>query len=854
MNRNTLVSMMVGAGIASAGAMAPQQAQADWGNLDVKGMMRTEIAFSLDGDGNPNNTRRCHNNAGSNAAANAFTGVGAAGFPCIDGKSSAGSTMNLFAARLELDFTWRKNDNWSGFAKVRGFADLTTLIDQGYNDDNADLFAGASFDGDGALLEQSGKYHVVDLAVGYIDYANGPIWLRFGKQQVAWGESFGFRTLDMVNSLDLRRHLVFDVQAEEFADERIATLGVRGSYSPPEWGGWEVEGFVTTFTPTLLAPKGSPYSNIGVGTNLKDSDDIDNARQRLVYGGRVRGPLFNTGIEVQANFVSRPQQLGVFEFTEGTLQGEGAFRGVGLVHRDVSSINVDGTSNIPVGHAASGVYDDVNGAAAGGVAGRPANEAVATFGAPVRNGTPFVAPSYNAATDPTTFDAIGVGNFGPSLVNIMIARGDIAGGAAGVNAGINALAGGAPGVVGGVAYRDAARTLASAGTLMQFDSEVEKYSRDWEQYRAELGPVPFSGAGDGAFYRLVGGDSNPGLVGRGFLSNTLLPYVLGERGIYNLAPAVTGTDGLRNESEFARGLAFGQASGEGIKTVLNTEWDVPDYANCSALSHQQVVDGAAPSFSHNPNLQANWGAAVAGNKGYNLTNAANQHINSDGTGVSCDQLLSAYGSIPGFGLSGIDAFLTLIESAGDVTRKFPRINIVGTGFNYMFQVPPDNPFNYVFDGLLFKGEASWAFNKEFTNNLSRFHHKKDEQNWSFLLEKFHKFTYDLPAMYMVLQFNHRSESNGFDQYSSGIGDNGYNLVAMGLQQQYLQNKLRFDFAGAYDFAGNGGGWFIQPGVRYKPYEQMQFDLYWNHFEGNDDNAFGAIDRHDEVFTRISRFF
>jgi hypothetical protein len=333
--------------------------------------------------------------------------------------------------------------------------------------------------------------------------------------------------------------------------------------------------------------------------------------------------------------------------------------------------------------------------------------------------------------------------------------------------------------------------------------------------------------------------------------------VLTENGIPLLNPALSGSHGIRNESEFGTGLHFGQANGDAVKTVLNTEWDVPDYANCSASSHEGVNGPGGSglgSFSHNPNLTANWGAAVAGNKGYNNTDAANLQINSDGSPIRCDQLLQAYGSIPGFGLSGIDAFLTLIESAGDVTRKFPRINIIGTGFNYMFQVPPDNPFNYVFDGLLFKGEASWAFNKEFTNNLSRFHHKKDEQNWSFLLEKFHKFTYDLPAMYMVLQFNHRSESNGFDQYSSGIGDNGYNLIAMGLQQQYLQNKLRFDFAGAYDFAGNGGGWFIQPGVRYKPYEQMQFDVYWNHFEGNDDNAFGAIDRHDEVFTRISRFF
>lgn len=809
MNRNTLVSMMVGAGIASAGSMAPQQAKADFGNLDVKGMMRTEIAVSLDGKGNPNNQR------------------------ALD---SSDSSINMFAARMELDFSWRKNDNWSGFAKVRGWADFTTLIDQGYDDDNADLFAGATFGGDHELLEQSGKYHILDMAVAYVDYTNGPLWLRVGKQQIAWGESFGFRTLDMVNSLDLRRHLVFDVQAEEFSDERIATLGIRGSYSPPAWNGWEMEGFMTSFTPTLFAPQGSPYSNIHSGVTLNDADSIENARKKIVYGGRLRGPLGNTGIEVQMNFVSRPQQTGVFEFAAGDLQDPGKFNGNGIIARDTGAINGVtniGTSNIPTGSGFIGLFDDLDGAGAGAAAGRTVfavgQTSDQTYGAPLgSDGTPLVAPSYNPDTDITSLDALGSVNFGASIINIGQANGDF-------NAAAVAAAG------GGLASRNFAHANASAASILRYEQEQAAFNTELQKMKDIAGPAPFSASGDGLFYALVGkaGDENPRGLGltKDMIFNT--DFVPG------LDPdLVSRKRGFQTETQVQVANAAGQIDDTEFRRVISSEWGSPtvdgalDYSNCTGQTHQGAVDSGLGADFYD--------------RGENA--APIFHTDSSGNPISCDQLKGAHGTFLAAGQSGINAFLALIESTGDITRKFPRVNIIGTGFNYMFQVPPSSPFNFVFDGLLLKGEASWAFNKQFTNNLSRKHVKQDEQNWSFLLEKYQKWTYDFPATYLVLQFNHRSESNGFDQLTKNIGNNGYNLIAFGAQQQWMQNKLRIDFAGAYDMNSGGGGWFTQPGIRYKPYEQMQFDLYWNHFEGNNDNTFGAIERNDEVFTRVSRFF
>ena len=53
---------------------------------------------------------------------------------------------------------------------------------------------------------------MVDLPAFYLDYNKGPLWVRVGNQQIAWGEALFFRVFDVVQGLDLRR-LAFCVAA-----------------------------------------------------------------------------------------------------------------------------------------------------------------------------------------------------------------------------------------------------------------------------------------------------------------------------------------------------------------------------------------------------------------------------------------------------------------------------------------------------------------------------------------------------------------------------------------------------------------------------------------------------------------
>lgn len=61
----------------------------------------------------------------------------------------------------------------------------------------------------------------------YLDYTNGPWFLRLGKQQVAWGQADGITILDRVNPVDLREFWLPDMQ-----DIRIPLWMANINYSP----------------------------------------------------------------------------------------------------------------------------------------------------------------------------------------------------------------------------------------------------------------------------------------------------------------------------------------------------------------------------------------------------------------------------------------------------------------------------------------------------------------------------------------------------------------------------------------------------------------------------------------------
>lgn len=271
-------------------------------NFSVGGFVRMEAAAKTTKEENPFNQR-----------GNVFNGVpvtrtGAFGTDTATRDTPrANNSMNLWAARAEIDMQGKFSPNLTGFAKFRAFFDPGSYDNFGSpNFFQVDLNGGKR----GSPLEVANKHSMVDLPALYLDYSNGPLWLRVGNQQIAWGESIFFRVLDVPNGLDYRRHQALDWASEEFADKRVPSPAVRGSYRITE--GLELEGFAQKFNPSVNPNPNTPYNFIASQFTVHERfGDVNNTWN---VGGRLRGQLGDLGL--QAIAVSRRNPDGVYRWTQ----------------------------------------------------------------------------------------------------------------------------------------------------------------------------------------------------------------------------------------------------------------------------------------------------------------------------------------------------------------------------------------------------------------------------------------------------------------------------------------------------------------------------------------------------------
>lgn len=303
MSNHTVKSVLKGSAVASLLMTANIAAAVD---VSFSGFVRQEMAYNISGK-----------NSKFNQHGNIFNGV------AVDSNFAPGTTLtrpgieeqdndwNLMATRIELDTQIRFNDHWDAFIKVRGFIDNNIYND--YDDPN---FFEVPLHGDcGTALEICGENYMVDLPSLYLDYNNGPLWLRIGNQQIAWGEALFFRVADVANGLDLRRHSFLDYTAEEYADERVAALGVRGSYRLNEE--WELEAFVQQFSPTIYNNENTPYNVISSQFVIQQKEFFDDVDDSLNAGLRLRGQIGDLGLQFFA--VNRRNPDGVFRWTESNV-------------------------------------------------------------------------------------------------------------------------------------------------------------------------------------------------------------------------------------------------------------------------------------------------------------------------------------------------------------------------------------------------------------------------------------------------------------------------------------------------------------------------------------------------------
>ncbi len=161
-------------------------------------------------------------------------------------------------------------------------------------------------------LEWTGRDYQVYFPALILDYNRGPVNLRIGNQQIAWGQALFYRVFDVVDGLDLRRHLVLDYAQEEYADERVPALGIRTSWQVNE----ELlfDSFVQKFQPSIYPNPNTPYNVIPSQFTVHDLYVQGNYDDKVNFGLRFKGNYGQWGF--QAAGVRRYNPDGVFRWTK----------------------------------------------------------------------------------------------------------------------------------------------------------------------------------------------------------------------------------------------------------------------------------------------------------------------------------------------------------------------------------------------------------------------------------------------------------------------------------------------------------------------------------------------------------
>lgn len=166
--------------------------------------------------------------------------------------------------------------------------------------------------GTGNPLEWAGENYQVYFPALFLEYNSGPLNLRLGNQQIAWGQAIFFRVFDVVNGLDLRRHSLLDYAQEEFSDKRVPSLALRAGYQITD--SMLVDGFVQKFQPTIYGNPNTQYNVIPVQFTVHDNYKTGGYDEKLSYGIRFKGDFGQWGMQAMA--VERYNPDGVFRWTE----------------------------------------------------------------------------------------------------------------------------------------------------------------------------------------------------------------------------------------------------------------------------------------------------------------------------------------------------------------------------------------------------------------------------------------------------------------------------------------------------------------------------------------------------------
>jgi hypothetical protein len=309
--------------IAAAMALLQSVAWADDQDFSWSGFVRSETAIRTTSEQNM-----------FNQGGNPFNGVPVSRTTVLGTDTTTRSglpldnSINMQMFRGELGAIWKINNNFSVQGKLR------VLYDPGWYDNYnpnaiASLAQATSGGNPGGVygqpnyfqnpvqgmshpnpLEWDGQNYQIYFPALFLEFNKGPLDVRLGNQQIAWGQALFFRVFDVVDGLDLRRHSALDFASEEYSDKRVPSLALRTTYQVAD--GWTADGFVQKFQSTVYSNPNTPYNVIASQFTIHDL--YNNYDNKVDLGVRLKGDLGAFGVQGMA--VHRYNPDGVFRWTQ----------------------------------------------------------------------------------------------------------------------------------------------------------------------------------------------------------------------------------------------------------------------------------------------------------------------------------------------------------------------------------------------------------------------------------------------------------------------------------------------------------------------------------------------------------
>ena len=174
---------------------------------------------------------------------------------------------------LSLSGEYTFSDNWVAFMSVKGWHDSVYGIYDKY---------------DPAQHYMDHVQRIDWLRDCYLDYNNGPWFLRLGRQQVAWGQADGVAVLDRVNPYDLTEYYLPDS-----VDLRIPLWMLNINYAPKMNSNLQLL-IIPEFEQSTAAPPDAPFSfrSYRMFQSFKDSWESDEQVDPTWPAPSMRGPMY----------------------------------------------------------------------------------------------------------------------------------------------------------------------------------------------------------------------------------------------------------------------------------------------------------------------------------------------------------------------------------------------------------------------------------------------------------------------------------------------------------------------------------------------------------------------------------